>query len=171
MNGTMKNKLKISPVSFAAILDSYGADRSRWPAEMRAALEEYISRSKSAQTLVREAGALERTLNASQTVAASSALKARIMTSVTGDAEKPAKVVPISVVKPSILPAGIARPYWSAAALAASFAIGLYLGIDGIVSKTVDDAVQVSGLVSTDYEVENGIWLDIVAGASGEDIL
>jgi len=174
-NETMSKELKIDLTALEAILDIYGSDRSRWPQSSRPALENFIDENKEAHRLLKEAQALDRVMNTSSSFVAGDALKAKIMASVASDTSRSARVVPITAVKSArdhVSGMGKAQQgYWPAAALAASFAFGLYLGIAGLGSQAFEGAVQVSGLASVTSDTENLSWLDDGSLSALEDIL
>lgn len=173
-NENMSKKSKIDLKAFEAILDTYGSDRLRWPRSSRSALDNFIDGSDAARQLLKEAEALDRVLSSSASVVASDALKGRIMASVGSDESHSAKVVPITAARAKAAQSyqvNRMRGYWPAAALAASFAFGLYLGIAGVGSQTFEGAVQVSGLVTGNGDSENSSWLDLGSASAAEDIL
>lgn len=170
----MSNEVKINTATLEEVLDAYGSDRSRWPGSKRHQLEKFIEKDDAAQRLVREAEALERVMSASPPAVATDDLKARIMASVTNDPERAATVIPITATASGRSSTGGAmnvRTYWPAAALAASFAIGLYLGIAGLGSQAFDGAIQVSGLTAGEGNSESIYWLDLYGAALSEDTL
>jgi ferric-dicitrate binding protein FerR (iron transport regulator) len=64
---------------FEVLLDAYGADFQRWPAEARAAGEAFAAQNAEAAALLREAQALDRALGLAADAPDTSALAARIL--------------------------------------------------------------------------------------------
>lgn len=156
------------------ILDTYGAMRSRWPESERESLEGLIERDVAAQRMLDEAAALDRVIDMAPGMTASQDLKDRIMAAAMNDSEKEARVVPIGSRKRGTSDAGAGHvgTYWPAAALAASFAFGLYLGVAGLGDRAYDGAVEVSGL-SSEVSEWGGVsyWLDYGSVTGTEGIL
>lgn len=159
---------------FEEILDAYGAARSRWPESERKTLERLLERDARARRMLDEAQALERVIGMAPGMTASEGLKGRIVAAAVTDREKEARVVPIGVGSHTANDPAAARvrTYWPAAALAASFAFGLYLGMVGLGAQAYDGAVEVSGL-SSDVSEWGGVsyWLDYGSGSGSEGIL
>ena len=159
------------------VLDVYGAESSRWPDAEREALEAFIEADSQARRLYREAQALAHVMEAAPSMQASAELKAGIVASVTGDRQRAAKVVPIDAARTS--GERRARPdrstqLWPAAALAASFALGVYLGISGIGGIELDNALRLAALNNGSGAEEAGYaepWLDGNAGGDAEGLL
>jgi len=156
------------------ILDTYGAVRSRWPESERKSLESLIRRDVAAQRMLAEAAALDRIIDMAPGMIASQDLKDRILAAAMNDSEKEARVIPFGSRKRGASQPGVGqvRTYWPAAALAASFAFGLYLGVAGLGDQAYDGAVEVSGL-SSEASEWGGVtyWLDYGSVTSTEGIL
>lgn len=129
-----------------AVLDTYGADRTRWPAPVRHSLSGLIAGNAQARQMLEDAEVFDHLLD--QAPAASreelSSLTERI---VAAAAAQPRLAVsrPPSVVMPA--PRRVSRQQsWAAAALAASLALGILAGqsvsIDssGVASTSGDTA-------------------------------
>lgn len=154
------------------VLDTYGPESARWPASEREPLMALSRTEPEGRRLLAEAQALARVMDALPPVSANDALKARIVTAAISDPEHDARVVPISAGMKSFPRTDAPEPFrkvWPAAALAASFAIGLYLGVAGIGGQTFETAVRISGLSSAGGESDNIHWLE--DGSGSEDVL
>lgn len=154
------------------VLDVYGPDNTRWPADERPQLMSLCETDPQARRLLAEANALSQVMNAAPKVSASDDLKARIVAAATSDPSHQAKVVPISTARSRSDGPNVSRrfaPVWPAAALAASFAFGLYLGVAGVGSPAVEGAMRVSGLAGTVNDTDGITWLE--EGADSEDVL
>ena len=114
------------------ILAAFGPDADRWPDEERASLVALARSDAEAEGLLREAEALDRVMALAPAGNPSAGLKDRIVAAAAADADKEARIVPISAARAATQ--GRSRPrgaYWEGVALAASFVLGLYLGIAG----------------------------------------
>jgi hypothetical protein len=80
MNKSMTN-MSMTLAEFERLLDIYGGERTRWPAEARAAAAHLVSRDAAARRLLAEAEALDRVLERapSPALAAEAALAERIV--------------------------------------------------------------------------------------------
>ncbi len=149
------------------VLDIFGADADRWPAHERGALRAFIETNPDARQLLGEARALARVLDAAPASKASAPLKARIVAAAIEDTGRGARVIPIHTARSrsvQAMPARRVRAMWPAAALAASFAFGLYLGVAGIGATVVDGAFQVASNSGEDTI----FWLEDGAGVGEE---
>ena len=159
------------------VLDVYGANTSRWPDKDRDALQAFVEADAQARRLHREAQALERVMDAAPSMRASADLKANIVAAATSDEHREAKVVPIDAArksgKPSVTP-GRSTRLWPAAALAASFALGVYLGVSGVGGIELDNALRLAALNNGNGAEEAGYaepWLDGNGGGDAEGLL
>ncbi|MGD9868316.1 MAG: hypothetical protein AB7U38_10005 [Hyphomicrobiales bacterium] len=125
------------------VLAVYGANSGRWPDAERASLRELCARDPQAKGLLDEASALDRLLDAAPAGNASAALQARIVAAAA--AESGARVVPIDSFRERRAAGGglsLRRGgFWPAAALAASFAFGIYLGTTSVGTGMLDAAM------------------------------
>lgn len=173
--GTMTNTTKNKLARLERLLDVYGANPDRWPSSERAELEPFIEIEARAQRMIREAEALEKLINLSSPLAASEALKACILASAAQDTQRAARVVPISSAKQPRAHSENARSriraYWPAAALAASFAVGLYLGAAGLGTPAFESAFELTEFVGGNADDDNSFWPDLRAGSPTEGIL
>jgi len=146
---------------FAHLLDVYGSDRTRWPVEARACAGQLVARDKAARRLLAEAEALDKTLERAPlpSLAAEAALADRI----TATARRSPRMVPAShmtaaggpraasnVVRLPSLPA---RPRWlptglagAAGMLAASLALGIFLGVSNLSQGVVPVLEDMTGI-------------------------
>lgn len=169
----MTNNIKHQLARLEQVLDVFGPDRARWPESERAALTELARTEPEGRRLLAEAQALAQAMDALPPVSASDALKARIVAAAVDDPARDARVVPISVGSRPSRRLGAPRPFitaWPAAALAASFALGLYLGVAGIGGQAVQGVFRISGFTAATGEIDSGAWLD-EAVADTEDVL
>lgn len=170
----MTKDIRLELARLEQVLDTFGAEPLRWPEPERHSLEQLLKTQPAARQLHAEASALERVMDAVPAFAASDALKARIVAAAVSDPVRDARVVPITA-SPAPLPrhgkgSGVSA-IWPAAALAASFAFGLYLGVAGVGGQAFQGAFQVSGLVGNPADAEGITWLDDGAGPEAGDML
>lgn len=150
------------------VLAVYGSNPAEWPQSERAGLEDMIGADPSAARLLDEAVALERVMAHAPPGKASEALKSRIVAAAVDDGGADARVIPISVARWR-RGRGLARgrtTMWPAAALAASFAFGLYLGLSGLGVNTVDQALEFASLDVISQETDD---LDLLPSGNGGD--
>jgi hypothetical protein len=137
---TITNTTIMTLAEFERLLDVYGGDRTRWPADARAAAAQLVARDVKAQGLLSEAEALDRVLE--RAPLPSLAKEAELADRIVSAALRTPRLVRISEaarVVPEV-PPGDARPanparvgffrtdLRKAAVLAASLLAGLYLG-------------------------------------------
>jgi len=129
---------------FEALLDAYGAEPRRWPAERRAAAEALLARSSEAQALHAAAGRLDGLLDAAAPAPAPAHLIGRVLAA----APKPAAARGVWF-------AGLLKP-----AAGIAFAAVLGLGLGGVISPfaaangDVADAESVTLAIGDVPEVE-----------------
>jgi hypothetical protein len=124
-----------------AALETYGADRTRWPAPLRRELSGVIAGNGEAERLVAEAAALDRLLDLAPKVAESrqTALSDRIVR--TAKISAPVTVVPL---RPAAL-----RPrdsIYAGFALAASLMLGVVTGSQASLAPAMQDVAMAVGL-------------------------
>jgi len=155
---------------FARLLDVYGSDRTRWPVEARAGAGQLVGRDKAARRLLAEAEALDKTLERAPlpSLAAEAALADRIVAT----ARRSPRMVPASNMTASNmtvagmrasgpraagnvvrLPSLPARPRWlptglasAAGMLAASLALGVFLGVSNLSQGVVPALEDMTGI-------------------------
>jgi hypothetical protein len=125
-------------------LETYGADRTRWPAQRRRELSHIIASSAEAQKRLDDAAVFDRLLDQAPVLSSSrqAALIDKIMAGV--------ETAPRLAVAPSKVPPARSprwRPFSAAgAALAASLMLGIIAGQNGTFSTTADDIAAAAGL-------------------------
>lgn len=113
---TSDGKGRMELARLAGILDAYGADPSRWPADERVAAETLIARSPEAASLREDAAALDMLMDQSAAPAPSPELMARVLT-----AREPSGWLSV------LWPFG---PIWQpATAMAAAAMLGIAIGV------------------------------------------
>ena len=145
---------------FARLLDVYGSDRTRWPVEARASAGQLVARDKAARRLLAEAEALDKTLERAPlpSLAAEAALADRIIAT----ARRSPRMVPASnmtAAAPSVadnvvrLASRPTRPRWlptglasAAGMLAASLALGVFLGVSNLSQGVVPVLEDMTGI-------------------------
>jgi hypothetical protein len=154
---------------FAHLLDVYGSDRTRWPVEARACAGQLVARDKAARRLLAEAEALDKTLERAPlpSLAAEAALADRIIAT----ARRSPRMVPASNTASNTasnvtaagtprvagnvvrLPSLPARPRWlptrlasAAGMLAASLALGVFLGVSNLSQGVVPVLEDMTGI-------------------------
>ena len=155
------------------ILDLHGADKNRWPPAEREALRALCGRDQRARDLLAEARAFDTLLDLAPSGSASGALTDRITSAAIVSGDREARIIPISAGRRQpvrVQTMTVARLWPAAGLLAASLAVGLYLGINGLLGATFDGAVQIA-LSATGYEEavvafdlggEVGNWEDLL---------
>ena len=148
---------------FGRLLDVYGSDRTRWPVEARACAGQLVARDKTARRLLAEAEALDKTLERAPlpSLAKEAALADRIIAA----ARRSPRMVPAFATKAVggarrvagnvvPLPGLHARPRWltrtglasAAGMLAASLALGVFLGVSNLSQGMLPVLEDVTGL-------------------------
>jgi len=158
---TTSNTMTIA--EFERLLDVYGSDRTRWPVEARASAGHLVARDRAARRLLAEAEALDRALERAPlpTLAQEAAIAERI---VAAARRSPRIVSPARTEagRPDIpadnvvqLPAARGRPRWlttrtafggAASALAASLALGVFLGLSNLSQGVLPAVEQMTGI-------------------------
>lgn len=113
-----------SLAELAAVLDTFGADRTRWPAPVWHALSRLIAENGEAQVLMREAEAFDRLLDQAPTLSAPAIVA--LSDKIGGIAGKQPRLVHRGAV--SRLSVGRREHGFAAAALAASLLLGIIAG-------------------------------------------
>lgn len=123
-----------------AALDTYGADRTRWPAPLRLTLSGLIAGSTEAQRMLRDAEAFDRLLDKAPQYDASrlGQLSERIASA----AERQPRLVsdrPASATETAARPGFLRRHNgFAATALAASLVLGIFAGQLNVFNSTAD---------------------------------
>jgi hypothetical protein len=149
---------------FERLLDVYGSDRTRWPTEARASAGQLVARDRAARRLLAEAEALDRALERAPlpTLAREAALAERIVVAArrsprmvpAAAAEHAGQAAPHAAGNVVMLPVPAGRRPWLsraavggvAGALAASLALGIFLGLSGLSQGMVPAIEQATGL-------------------------
>jgi hypothetical protein len=162
-----------------ALLDAYGADRARWPAADRARADAVVAAEPQAERLLTETKALDALLAHAPVPSPErrAALGDRIVA--LAGAERPAAAPPSGVVVPwpgtsrrrAVPPVPRVRtPAWQAAAvLAASLALGFFVGALDLAPESVDRLAQAVTL--DDADAVAGLSNDGLAAVLDEDFL
>jgi hypothetical protein len=161
---TNMSNTNMSLADFERLLEVYGAARTRWPAEARAAAAGLVARDRTAQQLLAEAEALDRVLGRAPqpSLVREAALAERIVAS----AQRSPRIVRISrddappapaSYKGTVVhlpPMGATRRRWrirpqiggTASLLAASLAMGIFLGLSSVPQSVVPALEEMAGL-------------------------
>ena len=160
---TTSNTMTIA--EFERLLDVYGSDRTRWPVEARAGAGHLVGRDRAARRLLAEAEALDRALEQAPlpTLAQEAAMAERIVAA----ARRTPRIVAVAKagLAPTAAPAGDNvvqlptsrghRQQWLTAktafggvagALAASLALGVFLGLSSLSQGVLPAVEQMTGI-------------------------
>lgn len=171
MTERKKNSARLE--RFDEVLAIYGADPARWPADERAALTALARSDSSAARLFEEATALDRLMAFAPGGEAGDELRQRIVAAAVKDGSREARVVPMIAAKAKPrggLGAG-AGATWPTVAMAASFALGLYLGIAGLGIGTVGTALDLAALNGVVQESDPVEFLSDVGVSESEGVI
>jgi hypothetical protein len=127
---------------FRVLLDAYGGNADRWPQNERSTARALVESSEEARRLVHDATALDRLLDAAETLPTTRALEERILAAFP---ERPRKR----------WPRALAENWIPGAAMACSLALGLLVGtalpgLAGISEASADPALVALGGFGTD---------------------
>jgi hypothetical protein len=165
------------------ILDTWGADRNRWPTSVRARADSLIGATTDARAMLREAAAFDALLDRAPVPSTSrrAAVSERILSTAVaaqGPSQREGVVLPWpgarrpQIARPA--PAAYARfrSAWAAPALlAASLAAGIFMGALDMVPSPVNQLVQA---VELDGDLEQSVAAadnDGLASVLDEDLL
>jgi hypothetical protein len=145
-----KAKTTMTRTEFAALLETYGAERSRWPHDQRAAASALLSSDREAERLLTEAVALDRVLDRAPRLdpGRETALADRIAAlAVKAPRVATANVRPAATPVPTLQRATVPRrDAWRAASmLAACLVLGFSIGWSGLAQSfapAVDDIMS-----------------------------
>jgi uncharacterized membrane protein YccC len=161
-------------------LEIYGADERRWPEAARERFASLIASDARARASLAEARALDRLLDRASwpSVSRERAVRDRIMAAVSNDsggvrsAPAAARVVELPPRRqpPRTAPVASRTGWRIAALLAASLAIGIYLGSAGGLTPEVQAVAEVVGLEAEADSYQLSL-LDDNAPLSEEDLL
>jgi hypothetical protein len=161
---TMSN-VSMTLAELGQLLDVYGADRGRWPADERAAAAQLSARDAEARRLLAEAEALDRVLDSAPvpTLAVEAALAGRIVAA----AQRSPRIVKLEDARPAAAPDATPVPTAAVPAiatasprrlrlsgmearavalLAASLVIGVVLGNSGLTRQILPELADMAGL-------------------------
>lgn len=157
---TNMNNTGMTLADFERLLDVYGGDRTRWPAEARAAAAQLVARDARARKLLAEAEVLDRVLERAPlpALATEAALAERIVAA----ARRSPRIVSIAgaQVAAAALSDGAAPPAapassWklrllrgdvrAASLLAASLAVGIFIGVSNLPQSVLPVLANVGG--------------------------
>ncbi|MBA2124669.1 hypothetical protein DLM45_00295 [Hyphomicrobium methylovorum] len=151
------NRRPIGLDKLEAALDTYGADRTRWPAPLRHELSGLIATSEPAQKLLQDAELFDRLLDSAPQYDMNriDGLKSRIVMA----AERQPRIVSsANVVAPSRTPRR--HHGFVATALAASLVLGVLAGQSGMVNSLVGDQAAANGTRQIAQVDDTDILLD-----------
>jgi hypothetical protein len=175
---TSMSNLSMTLVEFEQLLDVYGADRTRWPADARAAAAQLVAKDGAARRLLAETEALDRVLQKAPApaLAAESALAERIVAAAlrsprmvklqpspeaaaTGaEPVQAAALSPAADPRPSVLGVRrrlrlMSREAGAAGFLAASLVVGVLIGHTNLPPQIVPALAEMAGLSSDGDEL------------------
>lgn len=138
---------------FEETLAVYGGNSSKWPEAERAALNNLADDDRDASLVLAEAVALDKAMALAPAGEPDRALRERIVAAALRDGSRDPRIVALQTRKggESSIPDRSGR-MWSGAALAASFALGLYLGIAGLAGNGIGKAFDLAGITGTAQE-------------------
>lgn len=135
------------------MLEAFGADKARWPADRRAGAEALLARQDAsgaaARRLLAEARGLDRLLAASPAPADLTALADRIAATAGALPPAPAEIITLPAARRSDVrskPSYGARSWTAAAVLAASLLVGVVVGPGTAGLPALREAVDAIGL-------------------------
>ena len=156
---TTSNEFETPRAELAHLLDTWGNDRTRWPLRVRARIATLSTIVPEAHTLLAEAQALDRLLDAVRdtpaevTPARSSALTDRIMAAALVSqpalTSPPSEAPSAAVVdfRPKTKPRPVFARGWQAASLiAASLMAGIYLGGSLNLTPVLQELAEAAGM-------------------------
>lgn len=150
------------------LLETYGADRGRWPAADRIRLSSFIAIDPRGKAALAEAAALDRLLDMAPIVSIDRErqLAQRIISAAVASAPSQAQtanVVPFPATKTTVPFLRNQARHAAGALLAASLVLGIFAGTSGHLSATFDDVAVAVGL--SDDESELAFYADPSASA------
>ncbi len=131
MDAAMKQRIE-------AVLASYGADPARWPASERARLLPHL---EPADDALRDARLIDQLLDLAAAPSLAAGLEGRLISSITRRAA----------------PARFSLRWSAALPLAASFALGIYLGAMGTLDDLLPSVVSDDAIVEDDDSDVSGV--------------
>jgi hypothetical protein len=161
---TSMSNMSMTLAELGQLLDVYGADRVRWPAEVRAAAAPLIAKDAEARRLLAEAEALDRVLDSAPVppLAIEAALAERIVAA----AQRSPRIVKLEEARPvaatPVQAAGLpavatvsprrarllGREARAVGLLAASLVIGVVLGNSELTPQLLPELADIAGFTS-----------------------
>jgi hypothetical protein len=139
---TRQDKKAAEIEALRGLLESHGADRTRWPARDRLRFAHILAEDAAAHRLLAEATALDQLLQLAPAVSAARAqqLGARILASAQAQGRAGSvQAEPKFLLRPSVQRSGL-RLLPAAALLAASLLVGVFAGTSGVLDRLLDVA-------------------------------
>lgn len=159
------------------VTDLYGGSPERWPAEERKLLEELCDREPEASRVLDGARALDQLLSQAPSLEPSAALRSRILDAALQDQNSSDGVIDFNSYRPRLEVKPKSWQHWPAAGLlAASLAVGLYLGVTGLSEPAFNGVLEVASFTDvSDEDSEIGSFLSSISLEGGvvqsEDLL
>jgi hypothetical protein len=167
--------------ALSRLLDTCGADRTRWPARERLRFAGFISEDAEAQRMLSEARALDALLDCAPRASEERehALKERIVASALRSGATSFSVVagsaqaaPAPQVAPERGPVlrrfAAAREWPAAAVLAASLVVGVMLGSAGTFDTTAQEMAEAAGFATAGAPSQLALGEEMLASADEE---
>lgn len=153
-----------------AMLDTYGADRTRWPVQRRHELSQFIAASPAAQVMMREAAVFDHLLDEAPTLDAGR--RSALFDSIIIKVEHAPRVVieNAPLAKKAVTQPRAWRWGGTGAALAASLMLGVIAGQAGSLRSFADELVAIAGL-DTGAPSQQMAQTDDAGGYFEEDLL
>jgi len=164
---TSMSNMGMTLTDFEQLLEIYGADRVRWPAEARAGAAQLMARDAGARRMLAEAEALDRVLGSAPVPAL--AVEAALAERIVAAAQRSPRIVKLeespaaaaaAPVQATALPAVVrpsprrvrllGREARAVGFLAACLAIGVVLGDSDLTPQVLPDLAAMTGLVTDD---------------------
>lgn len=161
---TNKSKTSMTPAEFIRLLEVYGGDRVRWPADERAAAAQLVARDPASSRLLAEAEALDRILERAPlpALAAEAALADRIVSAAqrsprmvkTAADSLPAQASPVDTkAERAWSPRFPRRDFGAAGMLAASLAAGILIGFSSLPQSVLPALADLVGADRGSYNL------------------
>jgi hypothetical protein len=144
----------------AEVLAAYGADPARWPESEQAGLLALVESTPELRALLAEAREIDQVLASAGTPRVPAGAAARLIAGA-GRQGSPANVVPFD--RPRARPRPSIWSWGAAAALAASFGLGIFLGTTNFAARLgdsdvveIDDPIVLTGIDDATDLLEDG---------------
>ncbi len=160
---TNKNTITMTLGDFERLLEVYGGDRTRWPAEERAAAAQLVARDVKARRLLAEAEALDRVLERAPLPAL--ALEAELADRIVAAAQRSPRIVRIGGAAASAEPASQGAPARkrfrlgnarAAGVLAASLVAGIFIGLTSLPQSVLPALADLVTIDRSGYNLAQG---------------